>query len=141
MNLRFEHFDVLPLDAKNIRETVFVKEQGFNEEFDISDKKAIHILMYLDDTPIGTARIIYSNKHNAYTIGRVAILKEYRHNHYGKKLMKYTEKIIVQKYGHIQIGVSSQERVSVFYSKLGYSETKERYLDENCPHVWMIKSL
>ena len=30
-------YDELPLEAKKIREDVFVKEQGFNEEFDIVD--------------------------------------------------------------------------------------------------------
>lgn len=30
-------YDELPLEPKKIREDVFVKEQGFNEEFDIID--------------------------------------------------------------------------------------------------------
>ena len=38
-------YDELPLEAKKIREDVFIKEQGFNEEFDIIDKTAKHILI------------------------------------------------------------------------------------------------
>ena len=38
-------FDKLPQDSKNIRETVFVDEQGFNEEFDTVDNRAIHFVV------------------------------------------------------------------------------------------------
>ena len=39
-----ESFDYLPLEAKNIRETVFVNEQGFNYEFDDIDDIATHLV-------------------------------------------------------------------------------------------------
>lgn len=141
MNISFKAFDKLPDEARFIRETVFVKEQSFVDEFDENDDKSVHILMFENNIAIGTARIIYSNEHHCYIIGRFAVLKEYRSKGLGRELMRFTEKEIVRRYGHIQVGVSSQERASKFYEKFGYDYTSERYLDQYCPHVFMTKIL
>lgn len=71
-------YDELPLEAKKIREDVFVKEQGFNEEFDIIDKTAKHILISENNIPVATCRIFYSKEQNSYIIGRIAVCKQYR---------------------------------------------------------------
>ena len=141
MNISFKSFEKLPKEAKFIRTTVFVNEQGFVDEFDESDDKSIHILMYENSEAIGTCRILYSNEHNCYMIGRFAILKEYRGKNFGRKLMEFTEEEIVRRFGHIEIGVSSQERASEFYKKVGFACTNQRYLDQYCPHVFMVKRL
>ena len=39
-------YDSLPDEAVEIRENVFVKEQGFEKEFDEIDEKAIHLVMF-----------------------------------------------------------------------------------------------
>ena len=36
----------LPTQAKNIREEVFMREQGFLEKFDETDENAVHILLF-----------------------------------------------------------------------------------------------
>lgn len=141
MNLKFEIYEHLIKEIRDIREEVFVFEQGFKEEFNENDDKSIHVLCYVDEIPIGTSRIIYSKKHQSYSIGRVAVKKEYRKMGIGRLLMKRTEEEIVSRFGHIEIGVSSQLRAIEFYKKIGYEYTADRYLDENYPHVWMIKKL
>ena len=141
MNLITKIYENLPIEAKKIRIDVFVKEQGFNEEFDTYDKEAIHIVIFDNDKEVATSRVIYSKEHHSYLIGRVAVRKEYRNKQLGSLVMKAAEEEIIKRFGHIIIGVSAQERVASFYKKIGYIETKERYLDENCPHVWMIKQL
>ena len=141
MELENKIYTRLPEDAKKIRTDVFVIEQGFKEEFDEQDNNAIHIVIYYQNVPIGTSRVIYSDKHHCYCIGRFAIVKEYRSKQFGKKLMEITEDLIINKLGHILVGVSSQERVADFYEKLGYQKTEERYLDQDCPHIWMVKHL
>ena len=42
--MKFEFYHGLPAQARKIREDVFVKEQGFLEEFDSDDTRAVHIL-------------------------------------------------------------------------------------------------
>ena len=141
MNITYSISKTLPSEAKYIRQKVFVDEQGFVEEFDEDDNKAIHVVMYIDGLAIGTTRIIFSDLHNMFVIGRVAILKEYRKKGLGRLLMGKTEEVLINEYGHNLIGVSSQERVSGFYHSLGYEYTSEKYLDQDCPHVFMNKQL
>lgn len=141
MEVTFEVYTSLIQEIKDIRTMVFVFEQGFNDEFDETDNNAVHILLVVDDVPAGTARIIFNKKHQLYSVTRVAILSQYRHLGLGKELMNYVEQEIIKRYGHVLIGVSAQSRVEEFYTKLGYNATEERYLDESCPHVWMIKQL
>lgn len=141
MNLIIKVYNELPIEAKIIRTAVFVDEQHFVDEFDESDSKAIHIVMFDGELPIGTSRIIYSDKHKCLCVGRFAIIKEYRGKHLGEKLMKATEQEILKRFGEVKVGVSSQERASKFYEKQGYEYSGEKYLDQYCPHVWMTKQL
>lgn len=134
-------FDELPKEAIQIRTEVFVLEQGFREEFDTVDNNCLHFLYYDDDKAIGVARIYYSKEHRCYAIGRFAIVKEYRREHRGKLLLEEMEKYLVEKRGHIKVGLSSQERALPFYKACGYKIVGEMYLDENYPHYWMEKEL
>ena len=45
MNIRVYH--TLPGDAVTIREEVFMKEQGFHDEFDETDRTAAHLVLYI----------------------------------------------------------------------------------------------
>lgn len=118
-------FTTLPQDAKNIRIKVFMKEQGFENEFD-------------EGKPIGTCRFFKENNH--YTIGRVAVLKEYRNQHIGNLLLKSAEKEIKRINGDV-IVVHAQVRVSSFYEKQGYIQFGQIDDDEGVPHKWMKKKI
>ena len=59
----FKTDNTLPDDARLIREMVFVKEQGFEDEFDDQDAAATHLVLYGDDgTPMGTGRFFKSGE-------------------------------------------------------------------------------
>ena len=85
-------FTSLPQDAKDIRIEVFMNEQGFENEFDEIDTISHHIVVFDEGKPIGTCRFFKENNH--YTIGRVAVLKEYRNQHIGNLLIRTAEKEI-----------------------------------------------
>ena len=53
----------LPSEAKNIREEVFMREQGFSEEleFDDIDQTAWHIVLTSRGKPVGTGRLFVRN--------------------------------------------------------------------------------
>lgn len=124
--------------SKMIREEVFMKEQGFKNEFDEIDPKAMHIELY-EEEPLGCARIYKKDEHT-YIVGRIAILPQYRGNHYGYEIMSIIEnqcKLL----GADRIELSAQVRVSSFYEKMGYKKTGEEYLDEYCPHIRMYKEI
>ena len=131
-------FTTLPQDAKNIRIEVFMKEQGFENEFDEIDNLCHHIVAFDEGKPIGTCRFFKENNH--YTIGRVAVLKEYRNQHIGNLLLKSAEKEIKRIHGDV-IVVHAQVRVSSFYEKQGYIQFGQIDDDEGVPHVWMKKKI
>ncbi|MCH5251483.1 MAG: GNAT family N-acetyltransferase [Lachnospiraceae bacterium] len=133
--------DGLPLDAEKIRKEVFVEEQGFQNEFDETDTTATHIVLYNeDDVPIATCRVFRDDKREAYTIGRLAVVKKYREKNLGTDVVESAEKYIRKQGGHSAI-LHAQCRVSNFYQKLGYAPYGDVEDDEGCPHIWMRKQL
>ncbi len=133
-------FNQLPPEAVKIREAVFVKEQGFHNEFDDIDKKALHLIVYADGKAVGNLRAFTDETLDTYVIGRLAVLKEYRRFHLGQKLMLLIETEIKQ-LGGKKIVLSAQCQVQKFYEKLGYTASGTVYLDEHCPHIHMEKNI
>ena len=123
-------------DEKMIRETVFIEEQKFKIEFDDTDDIATHIVMYIDNNPVGCCRLY--KQENEYHIGRIAVLKPYRGKGYGEKILLNAERVAKEK-GADSISLSAQVRASGFYEKLGYKKHGEIYFDEYCEHIAMKK--
>ena len=134
----FKVFKGLNDDIRYVRETVFVKEQGFKREFDNIDELAFHIVFYENEKPVATCRYFCEN--DIYHIGRVAVIKDFRGLSIGNKIMQYAENEI-KKAGGKLIEVSAQVRIKDFYKKLGYVEHGKVYLDEFCEHIRMVKVL
>ncbi len=133
-------YNSLTDEEKYIRTTVFVEEQKFNEEFDTIDETATHAIIYVDGKAAGCARMFKDEKRNAYHIGRVAILKEFRKLHLGAEIMNAMLKKAAELGGKTAI-VSAQCRVRGFYESLGFEASGDVYLDEYCPHIHMEKKL
>lgn len=138
---KLEFFNVLTDDERMIRSTVFVEEQGFNEEFDTIDNgECTHIVLYSDGKPAGCIRFFAGENVDEIHFGRLAVLKNFRGQHYGKMLVKEVERCAVERGAKI-VALSAQLRVSEFYEKLGYTKSGEIYLDEHCEHIHMEKKL
>lgn len=139
--MKIEIYEGLPKEAKQIRQTVFVKEQGFCEEFDKTDDEAAHFIVYLEDSqPVATCRVFWNADVNGYVLGRFAVLKEYRNRNIGAAMMKEAEKY-VRKAGGKSLTLHAQYQVSGFYRKLGFLEYGEVEDEQGCPHVWMKKEI
>lgn len=135
-----EYYEYLPEYAKNIRQKVFIEEQKFKDEFDETDDISIHILTFMNNYAVGTARMFTEDEGESYHIGRVAVLPEYRKHHLGATLVNAAvEK--ARELGAEKCVLSAQVRVKDFYKKLGFVEHGEEYLDEYCPHIYMEKTL
>ncbi len=130
----------LPNEAKRIRTAVFVNEQGFRDEFDETDRNSLHAVLFIDGNAAGTARMFTEDGGKSYHIGRMAVLKEYRKSGLGSEIMQF----LCQKakaLGAKKCALSAQCRAKAFYRKLGFIESGDVYLDENCPHIYMEKEL
>lgn len=133
-------YEELPEEAKEIRETVFVKEQGFHDEFDEIDAYAKHLVLYDDKIPVATCRFFRRELPGDYAVGRIAVRKEYRGKNIGTYLLKEAEDEIKNSGGR-RIFLHAQCSARKFYQKQGYSCYGEADLDEDCPHIWMKKKV
>lgn len=134
-------YEKLPKEAIDIRESVFVKEQGFKNELDDIDDTAKHIVIFDSFlNPIATCRFFYSEERKCYVIGRVAVKKEFRGENLGSELLNFAENEIRKNEANC-IELSAQEGSKLFYEKNGYLSTGDFHYDENCLHVWMRKEL
>lgn len=126
-------------DAAVIREAVFMREQGFSNEFDETDKTAHHVVVYDGNRPMATGRT-FSEDGETYHLGRIAVLKEYRGLHLGALVVQSLEKKALQ-LGAKKLELSAQVRVKGFYKKMGYMPVGKEYPDEHAPHILMQKNV
>ena len=133
-------YHTLPKEAMYIREEVFMKEQGFENEFDETDQIAVHYVLFDDDAPIACCRYFPDKEPNCYLIGRISVLSSYRGKQLGARLLADAETHIKAN-GGIKLSLSAQLRVQGFYEKQGYTSIGEVYMDEHCEHIHMEKLL
>ena len=122
-------------DAEKIRRKVFVEEQGFQREFDDTDKVCYHVTGYLDGAPAATGRL-FRDGEDVYHAGRIAVAKPYRGKKYGAQLMR---EIIrkAEELGARDVVLGAQKQAEGFYEKLGFVPYGDVFFDEGCPHVHM----
>ena len=131
-------FNNLPDDALHLRKKVFVEEQGFCDEFDDIDGRAIHFVLYENDMPIATCRIFVGDTKGSYILGRLCVLKEYRGRGIGSRILSAAEDK-VKLLGGDKLSLHAQYQAREFYKKLGYSEYGEIEYEQHCPHIWLVK--
>lgn len=132
--------DYLSDDARMIREEVFMKEQGFQQEFDEIDLQAVCMVLYENERPIACCRYFPGRTDGEYVAGRLAVMREYRGKDFGSRMLDEIE-TNVRKLGGKKISISAQVQAETFYEKRGYIKSGNVYLDENCRHIHMEKEL
>ena len=140
MKVRISRGLDLSPEAADIRKTVFVDEQGFRNEFDDIDNDAYHAVLITDDNIPAACGRLFTSDGMTYTIGRVAVLKEYRKKGLGEKIVMALENK-ARELGGVETELSAQLRAKGFYEKLGYFPYGDEYLDEYCSHISMKKAL
>ena len=109
-------------DIKQIRTDVFMKEQGFENEFDEIDETAKFVLLSIDGKAVGTCRFFPSDIEGDAHIGRMAVRKLYRGQNLGSKIMLAAENGI-RRDGFKTCSLSAQVQVKPFYESLGYVDS------------------
>lgn len=132
-------------DAFDIRKKVFIYEQHVDPgiELDGLDQQLIHLIGYIDNRPVATARINLNDAKTKAKIQRVAVIKEQRGQGLGFELMEEIERWAKETNPSIEVlSLSAQDPAIPFYEKLNYRITNEKgYLDANIPHHDMEKQL
>lgn len=124
------------LDNVLVRGKVFIVEQkiDWEIEFDGLDDVCVLFTAYIDDVPVGAARL-YKNK-----VGRVATLKEYRKKGIAGSIMKKIEEYAKDN----NIGLltlNAQLQVKDFYLHLGYVPEGEIFQEAEIDHIKMRKEI
>lgn len=141
MNLKIivGNYEELKNKCNFIRYTVFVREQNVPEnlELDQRDPFCTHLILELKHNPIGTGRI---DLEKGGKIGRLAILKEFRNQGYGKIMINQLETIAREKSLN-SVWLNAQKSSLYFYQKLGYEVDSNEFMEANIIHVKMSKKL
>lgn len=115
---------------RDIRQQVFIEEQRVPEdmEWDAQDESATHFLMFYQQEPVATARLL-----NDGHIGRVAVLESQRGKGLGADLMRHVV-AHARAQGVQELRLSAQIQAADFYRKLGFSVCSNEYMDAGIPH-------
>lgn len=121
-----------------IRETVFIHEQGVpvELEWDGLDSACAHVLAWNDrGEAIGTARMQQNG-----TIGRMAVLKDWRGRGVGRALLRTLLDLAARR-GLSRVTLSAQTHALGFYERAGFDVVGEPFIDAGIPHRKMVKEL
>ncbi|GAB7220321.1 GNAT family N-acetyltransferase [Vibrio comitans] len=120
-----------------VRNTVFTAEQGIdtNLDFDGQDEQAVHALVYDNDEPVATGRMLGDGH-----IGRIAVLISHRGKGLGSAIMKaLVNEARRRNFPRVYLG--AQVHALDFYEKLGFESIGERYDEVGIEHQTMQLSL
>lgn len=128
-------------DVLKLRSEVFVVEQNcVYQDIDGKDKKAMHILAFKNDKIIAYTRIFKPGDYFEFAaVGRVVVSKNERHFKYGSDIMKASVDAIETYFKEDKIQISAQAHLKSFYNNCGFVEFGDGYLEDNIPHIGMLK--
>ena len=122
-----------------IRQEVFIIEQNCNYlDADGVDQKSYHLLGFLDNTLVSYMRIVNSDplsKHISF--GRILVKRDFRGKGIGRQLMQKAIDLFSSK--HDSIVMSAQMYLLDFYRDFNFQSIGEEYLEDNIPHIKMIR--
>lgn len=124
-----------------IRRLVFQVEQGVEPVLDEDgqDETSEQLIAYLDNQPVGTARIRYLDNKTA-KIERLAVLSIARGQGIGKKLMEKALDIVAKR-NIKEVLIHAQEYIKGFHQQLGFEQEGEIFDEAGIAHVKMRKKL
>ncbi len=137
--------ELLPIELYNIlklRSEVFVVEQNcVYQDMDDKDILAHHVMFYDQDELAATTRLLAPgiSYDNYSSIGRVCSQPKLRSKGFGRKIMSESIHIIENLYPGFDIKISAQSYLQKFYFDFGFLRLGEEYLEDNIPHVAMIR--
>lgn len=142
---KIKSFDELTVhelyDFLRLRSEIFVVEQNcVYLDLDGKDKVALHLFGEFEGKIVAHARLFKARItfENA-SIGRVTVDANYRDRKWGHDLMCEAIAGIKYHFGESQITIGAQLYLKKFYESHGFIQTSEMYLEDDIPHIEMIK--
>jgi predicted GNAT family N-acyltransferase len=134
-------------DAHDVRESVFVDEQGVPSDLEYDewdeDPRTVHLVAYSaseDGEAVGAARL-RPYREGVGKVQRVAVREAVRGEGWGRRLMAELE-ATARAAGYERLELDAQIHAVAFYERLDYTVTSEEtFLDAGIPHHSMAKDL
>ncbi len=145
-----KHFNQLTVnelyDALKLRIDVFVVEQTcYYPDLDDCDRNpaTLHLLGYANNELVAYLRILPPGETYAdyVSIGRVATRKDVRGSGLGHPLIKQGIALCKTNWPTTNIKISAQEHLQGYYQKHGFKTVSEMYLEDDIPHIAMLKTV
>lgn len=125
-----------------LRAEVFVVEQNcVYLDIDGKDQIALHIFGKQGKNIVAYARIFPPKvSFKEAVIGRVLVHSDFRKQKIGHDLIKFAVEYLNNNFDLTQIRMSAQSHLQSFYGEHGFKKIGEEYLEDDIPHVQMIRS-
>lgn len=125
-----------------LRAEVFVVEQNcVYQDIDGKDPKALHIIGFKNDKIVAYCRIFKPGDYfEKASIGRVVVVKNERKFGYGHVIFQHSVDAVKEYFNETSIKISAQLYLKKFYESHGFHQVGEGYLEDDIPHIAMIKN-
>ncbi|MFH6966051.1 GNAT family N-acetyltransferase [Flavobacterium sp. FlaQc-28] len=138
----FEALNVNELyDLLKLRSEIFVVEQNcVYLDLDGKDKKALHLIGEYDNKIVAYVRLFDAGiSFDNASIGRVVVDADYRDRKWGHDLMREAISAIKSNFNKEKITIGAQLYLKKFYESHGFVQSSEMYLEDDIPHIEMIR--
>ena len=145
MEWRWKQFEDLTVselyEVVELRERVFIVEQNcVYLDSDGADRWAWHLMGYSNGKLVAYLRALPQGvKYPDCSIGRIVTAAEVRKTGWGKELVKQGIARIDHQFGRSPIRISAQAYLEKFYSEFAFRRVSENYLEDNIPHLEMLR--
>lgn len=123
------------------REAVFVVEQSCPyQELDGLDLDAMHLIGWSGNEIAAYLRVLEPGvRYVEPSIGRVLTSKAFRGTGIGRTLVAMSLEYIDSHHPGRDVRISAQAHLERFYGWFGFVAVSERYLEDDIPHVEMLR--
>ncbi len=124
-----------------LRIDIFMLEQNcLYPECDNKDLKAVHLFGTHEEQIVAYARLLPEGvSYPDLSIGRVVVHADYRKYGLGKELMRRAIAYWASEAPTQSIRISGQQYLQRFYEDLGFETVSDVYLEDDIPHIEMVK--
>lgn len=142
LDVQIGHWDELGVSAQEVREQVFVKEQGIpaDIELDEADATAVHALaLNRMGMPLATGRLIPHGP-GVSRIGRMAVIAPMRGSAVGRRVLGALLEAATRQGDHTVV-LHAQMSAVPFYGRFGFVERGPHFEEAGVLHVEMVRPL
>ncbi len=124
-----------------LRNEVFIVEQNCPyQDMDNKDLKAWHLMGLISDKLVAYSRLLAPGiSYSESSIGRIVSSPAVRKTGMGKKLVSESIEQIKNLFKTDTIRIGAQFYLKAFYESFGFLQDGEIYLEDNIPHIIMLR--